>query len=253
MKKVTEAEAEANLFGLYAADSVKKIDESFAGPTEPSGLVAPPRAGEYQTISMDSPWPERGGGKIRRGANRHYQTMTVRQICELPIGQWAAPNAHLYSWVTNNYLEAGLEAIRRYGFRYVTKVSWFKDRIGLGQYYRGRTEDCLFAVRGNLPYRIKPDGKRAQGETGFEAPDPDECDHKFIDSAFCLKCGWRPEPALQDFKAVRTEHSRKPEEMRRMIEIVSPGPYLEVFARRAAPGWDIWGNEAPNDAEGENR
>lgn len=199
---------------------------SFADPVAAvPGLAVPPQAGKYGTVYVDSPWPEQGGGKIKRGADRHYQLMKLPEIYALPVGLWAAPDAHLYSWVTNNYLEAGLEAVRRWSFRYVTKVGWFKDRIGLGQYYRGRTEDCLFAVRGRLPYRVKQDGKRAQGETGFEAEE-------------------FPEPDLSDFKAARTEHSRKPEEMRRMIELVSPGPYLELFARRPAPGWDVWGNQA---------
>jgi len=184
-------------------------------------LVAPPRAGTYRTILVDSPWPERGGGKIKRGADKHYSLMTVPAIAALPIGDWAAQDAHLYSWVTNNYLEDGLEVVRAWGFRYITMVSWFKDRVGLGQYYRGRTEHCLFAVRGRLPYAERPGGGRAQGETGFEAPEPD----------------------LADFKAHRGEHSVKPEELRKMIERVSPGPYLEVFARRPVAGWDTWGNE----------
>lgn len=202
-------------------------------PLDAAGLSCPPKAGAYGTVYVDSPWPEQGGGKIKRGADRHYKLMKLEDIYELPIGSWAAPDAHLYSWVTNNYLEAGLLAIRAWGFRYVTTVSWFKDRIGLGQYYRGRTEHCLFAVRGRLPYRTKSDGKRAQGETGFEALE-------FSDS----EIPGTPEPDLSSFKATRVEHSRKPEEMRTMIARVSPGPYLEVFARRPVVGWDTWGNEA---------
>ena len=185
---------------------------------EPS-IVAPPAAGTYQTILADPPWNEAGGGQIKRGADRHYPLMKTREIAALPVVSWAAENAHLYLWVTNNFLPDGLIVMAAWGFRYVTKVTWFKDRIGLGQYYRGRTEDCLFGVRGRLPYRTRPDGKRAQGVTGFE------------------------EPELQDFAAARGEHSVKPEQLRKMAESVSPDPYLEMFARRAAPGWDVWGNE----------
>jgi N6-adenosine-specific RNA methylase IME4 len=91
-----------------------------------------------------------------------------------------------------------------------------KDRPGLGQYFRGITEHCLFGVRGRVPYRLSADGGRLQGMTGvFDAP--------------------------------RGEHSAKPETMRRMIERVSPGPYLEMFARRPAVGWDAWGNEVSGD------
>jgi N6-adenosine-specific RNA methylase IME4 len=187
-------------------------------------VAAPPRAGTYACIYADPPWLERGSGQIKRGADRHYPLMPTRAIAALPVESWAAPDAHLYCWVTNNFLPDGLAVVAAWGFRYVTMVSWFKDRIGIGQYYRGRTEHCLFAVRGRLPYRTKPDGLRAQGPTGFE------------------------EPELQDFSAARGEHSVKPEQMRRQIAIVSAGPYLELFARRPVDGWDVWGNEAMAEA-----
>jgi N6-adenosine-specific RNA methylase IME4 len=195
---------------------------------EPSTVPAPPQCGLYQTITSDPPWLERGGGKIKRGADRHYDLMSTREIAALPVGSWAAPDAHCYVWVTNNFLPDGLQVLDAWGFRFVTKIDWFKSKvgddvdeleadaglqIGLGQYFRGCTESCLFGVRGRVPYRLKADGKRAQGRTGFHAP--------------------------------RGEHSAKPEKFRRMVELVSPGPYLEMFARRPAPGWDLWGNQAP--------
>lgn len=187
-----------------------------------TNVPPPPRAGEYRTILSDPPWEERGGGQIKRGADRHYPLMPTKDICALPVREWVAPNAHLYLWTTNNFLEDGLEVMRAWGFRFVTKVTWCKRdengrwQIGLGQYFRGCTEDCLFGVRGNVPYRTKSDGTRAQGRTGFDAP--------------------------------RGEHSAKPEEMRRMAELVSHGPYLEMFARRPVDGWDVWGLEAPTGA-----
>ncbi len=164
----------------------------------------------YATIYADPPWPEVGGGRIRRGADRHYPLMKVGEIAALPVGQWAQEDAHLYLWVTNNYFPDGLTVMKAWGFRYVTTITWHKDRFGLGQYFRGNSEHCLFGVRGRLPYRTRPDGKRAQGVTCFSAP--------------------------------KGAHSAKPEEMRRMIELVSPGPYLELFARVKRPGWDTWGN-----------
>ena len=203
----------------------------------------PPQAGRYRTICIDAPWPEQGAGKVKRGADRHYKLMKIWQIFALPVHEWAAPDAHLYSWVTNNYLPAGLRAMKRWHFRYVTKIDWFKadpsqleealaelrsadaldaaaDRLlqmGLGQYYRGVTESCLFGVRGKCEYRRLPNGKRAQGRTGFHAR--------------------------------RTEvHSEKPAKMFEMIERVSHGPYLEMFARSGRPGWDSWGDEVPVEA-----
>lgn len=199
----------------------------------PLVVPAPSRAGEYRTLMFDPPWLERGGGQIRRGANRHYDLMKTRDIAELPVGSWAAPNAHLYLWVTNNFLPDGLAVMKAWGFRYVTAITWFKSadehdeiegdaacnaadvdlQMGIGQYFRGCTEPCLFGVRGSLPYRTLPNGKRAQGLTGFHAR--------------------------------RGEHSAKPEKFRKVVERVSHGPYLEGFARRPVDGWDVWGNEVP--------
>ena len=168
----------------------------------------------FRTIYADPPWNERGGGKIVRGAQRHYDLMTTPEIKLLgqEVSRVAETNAHLYLWVTNNFMESGLEVMATWGFTYKTMISWFKDRIGLGQYFRGLTEHCLFGVRGNLPYRTTAEGKRAQGVTGFAAP--------------------------------RREHSVKPGEMRQQIELVSYAPFLELFARAPAPGWEAWGLES---------
>ena len=169
----------------------------------------------YRTIYADPPWGESGGGKICRGAQRHYPLMRTPDIAALPVGELAAAKAHLYLWVTNNFLKDGLYVAERWGFRYVTLITWKKQRVGLGQYFRGMTEHCIFAVRGNLPYRSRPDGKRAQGTTCIEAD--------------------------------RTEHSVKPEAVRQMIELVSYEPRLELFARGKHPGWDACGNEVLSD------
>lgn len=231
-----------------------------------TSVPAPAGAGTFQTLMADPPWLERGSGQIKRGADRHYQLMKTDAICALPVSSWMAADSHAYVWVTNNFLEDGLRVLRAWGFRPITKIDWFKGDIvdvdasaidevvleqlghhvgsylsselahrlaaaiagevkalaamdgdddalqmGIGQYFRGVTESCLFGVRGTIPYRMRPDGKRAQGRTGFHAP--------------------------------RTEHSVKPDTLRRMVELVSPGPYLEMFARRPAPGWTVWGNE----------
>jgi N6-adenosine-specific RNA methylase IME4 len=121
---------------------------------------------KYRTIYADPPWNERGGGRIVRGAQRHYPLMKTREICKLIVdGQHASKlaenNAHLYLWVTNNKVPDGLQVVEAWGFEYKTIITWGKDKFGLGQYYRGQTEQVLFAVRGVLPYRTREDGKRA--------------------------------------------------------------------------------------------
>lgn len=169
---------------------------------------------KYKTIYVDPPWEEKGGGKIKRGADRHYKVMKLEEIEALPIQNLVDPNGcHLYMWVTNNYFEKGFQLLKKWGFEYITVITWNKDRKGLGQYYRGITEHCLFAcTKKRLPYKMI-NGKRAQGIMGFYEP--------------------------------KTIHSRKPAKMREMIERVSYEPRIELFARESFDSWDCWGNEAP--------
>lgn len=165
---------------------------------------------KYKTILADPPWKESGGGKIKRGADAHYPLMTTKEICEMPVQQIADDNCHLYLWTTNNFLQDAFKVMEAWGFEYVTCITWMKDRQGLGQYFRGMTEHCLFGRKGMLPYKTV-DGKRQQGITGFYAP--------------------------------KEEHSKKPDTMRQMIEKVSYMPAIELFARQKVDGWDCWGNE----------
>jgi len=170
---------------------------------------------KYKTIYADPAWSEVGGGKIKRGADKHYPVMKTKDIIKMKdiINKVSEENAHLYLWVTNNFLKDGLNVMDSWGFRYVTTITWAKDRFGLGQYFRGQTEHCLFGVKGRLPYKLK-DGKRQQGTTLINAK--------------------------------RLEHSRKPDKMYDYIERVSYGKYLELFARNKRDGWDSWGNEINN-------
>jgi N6-adenosine-specific RNA methylase IME4 len=168
----------------------------------------------FQTVLLDPPWPEQGGGKVKRGADRHYPLVKIKDMeavirsCEMweDIG----PNAHIYMWVTNNYLKDGLAIMEKLGFRYVTNLVWAKDRFGLGYYFRGQHEICLFGVRGKLP-----------------------------------PCVRNQSTLIGQAKIKRGKHSKKPVELYDIIESVSPGPYLEIFARGKHPrGWISWGNEA---------
>lgn len=168
---------------------------------------------KYKTIYADPPWEEKGGGLSSRGADRHYPLMPIHEIQNMPVSSLRDPTGcHLYLWTTNNFLIAAYNTMINWGFSYVTIITWFKEgNIGLGQYFRGKTEHCLFGTSGKLPFKFTPDGKRLQGVTGFSSP--------------------------------KREHSRKPDEMRKMIEKVSYEPRIKLFAREESPGWDIWGNE----------
>lgn len=171
----------------------------------------PPELGDrYRCILADPPWAETGGGKIKRGADRHYPVLATPEIIRvmLTAPAWRpAADCHLWLWVTNNFLEHGLLVMRALGFRYVTNVVWAKRRFGLGQYARGQHELMLFGVRGRLP-AIRKTRSLLGGDL-----------------------------------LPRREHSRKPDEQYEAIETVSPGPRVEFFARRPRADWDVWGNE----------
>lgn len=157
---------------------------------------------KYRTIYADPPWLERGCGQIKRGADRHYPLMKTKDIAALPIWKLREEKCHLYLWVTNNHLKHGLKVMGAWGFRYVTAITWVKPTQGLGQFFRGRTEHCLFGVTGT-------EDRHGQGETVIVAD--------------------------------RGRHSEKPPRMRGMIEQVSFAPRIELFAREDVVGWDCWG------------
>lgn len=174
----------------------------------------------YRTIVADPPWLERGSGKCKRGADRHYPLMTTPAIVALMSAELAgdvAPDAHLYLWVTNSFLPDGLDVMRALGFRYVTNVAWVKSHFGIGRYFRGQHEICLFGVQGR-GFDVITETKNLSGVI--------RADHR------------------RDARGQRV-HSGKPDEFYELVEARSKGPYLEVFARRAREGWDAWGNQAP--------
>jgi N6-adenosine-specific RNA methylase IME4 len=164
----------------------------------------------YRTILADPPWTMQQTSS--KGAIRHYPLMELDDICALPVSRLAADNAHCWLWTTNASLHAGREVLEAWGFAYRSCLTWIKPRLGLGFYYlRNQTEHLLLGTRGKAPVLF-----RGQG-TWFYAP-------------------------VQ-------EHSQKPAEQFAVIERCSPGPYLELFARRKQPGWDAWGNEIESDIE----
>lgn len=195
-------------------------------------LPAPDPTDEFVCNMMDPPWWETGGGKIKRGADRHYPLIKTKDMPQViyDSGVWnPATSAHLWMWVTNNFLEDGLWLMKRLGFRYITNSAWIKLRnrtiadlglttvsstlqiarfalqIGLGQYLRGSHELLLFGVKGNT---MKP----------AKAP-----------------------PSV--FFAERGEHSEKPAASYEIIENITPGPRVELFARSNRLTWTSWGNE----------
>lgn len=191
-------------------------------------------ANRYRTIVIDPPWRYRkdGGGdpsRRRRWADDVYPTMSNAEIARLPIASMAEPNAHLYLWVTNPrlYGERGDDSItphdmlKAWGFAYKTMLTWVKTQIGLGSYFRGQTEHVLFATNGAL--RIAPSDRKSNVITTG--------DEDLEGGAFFAPRG-------------SGGHSSKPDAFYDLVQSVSPGPYVELFARQQRLGWETWGNEA---------
>jgi N6-adenosine-specific RNA methylase IME4 len=187
----------------------------------------------YRTIVADPPWPypdtwpvlstspkalqgsygygfwqRADGPRPRRGLP--YPTMPVEAIQALPVGTIAEPNAHLYLWTTNRYLADAFAVVEAWGFRFAQMLTWCKRPMGVafGGMFVQTTEHVVVAKRGSLACLRRVD------TTWFEWPR-----------------GGR-------------KHSVKPEAFYDLVETVSPGPYLELFARRQRLGWDTWGDEA---------
>jgi len=188
---------------------------------------------KYGTIVADPPWPYPSPGKIgatlthrpnrdrtanagNAGSGCRYGSMTVSEICA--IGPAAEDNAHLYLWTTNAFVEDAHRVAREWGFRPVTLCTWGKVKpdgrpsMKMGHYFRGATEHVVFGVRGSLP----------------------------LTTSDAIPTLWL---------WPRLPHSVKPDAFYDLVEQVSPGPYLELFARRQRFGWDTWGNEARCDVE----
>ncbi len=165
---------------------------------------------KFKTILADPPWDIQQKG--RRGAEQHYSLMTLEQITAMPVRDLAMDNSHLYLWVTNATLRDGYDVAEAWGFTVRSPLTWIKFRLGFGVYLRNCTEHLLFATRGQAPvnFRSQP--------TWINAP--------------------------------AQEHSHKPEEQYAVIERISDGPYLELFARRrpsSSAAWSVWGNEIDSD------
>lgn len=178
----------------------------------------------YRLIYADPPWTYRDkckGGE--RGAGFKYPTMTVADICRLPVWELADPESCLLAmwWVPTQPVEA-LKVVEAWGFRFMTMkgFTWHKTNpkkgnsaLGMGHMTRANSEDCLFAVRGRLPERV--------------------------DASIC-----------QHVTAPRGRHSAKPEEIRdRLVALLGDVPRIELFARSSAPGWDCWGNECNSSVD----
>ena len=172
---------------------------------------------KYKIIYADPPWGY-VQKKVRGGAARHYPTMSIENICALPVPQIADDDCVLFLWTTFPQIAAALKLIKAWGFSYKTiAFVWLKQNkksrtwfFGLGFWTRGNAEICLLAKR----------GKPKRHSAGV---------HQFIISPV-------------------EEHSKKPDVTRdKIVELAGDLSRVELFARQKTPGWDVWGNEVTSD------
>lgn len=160
---------------------------------------------KFGVIYADPPWVYDNQG-TRAATGNHYSGLTVDELCNLPVSELSADDAHLHLWTTNAFLFDCQRIFDAWGFEYRSSLIWVKPQMGIGNYWRNSHEFLLTAIRGNAK--------------------------RFNDRS--LK-SW--------IECDRSRHSEKPFIVRDFIKRASPGPYLEMFARTPADGWTCWGNQ----------
>lgn len=195
--KTAKREQKAAVQETRREENAEKVSK-LSSPLEAQGL--------FQTIVIDPPWDWGDEGDVNQfgRAKPEYHTMPIDEIAAMPIPKIADDNCHLYLWVTNRSLPKAFRLIEEWGFRYITCLTWVKPSIGMGNYFRGSTEQVLFAVKGSQPL------KRRDVGTHFEAPRGDK-------------------------------HSAKPDEFYKLVESCSYAPYIDIFGRKGRDGWSVWG------------
>jgi N6-adenosine-specific RNA methylase IME4 len=176
----------------------------------------------YRTIVADPPWhyeqfvPSHTPSRSRAWRiGLPYSMMSVDEICRLPVAELADPDgARLFLWTTGRYLVHSARVIAAWGFTYKQPIVWRKT---------GRLNP--------LPATVAPN----HAEFLLVA-----------ERGSCPRTGTLPSSVVE---APRLSHSEKPDAFLDAVEQVSPGPYVELFARRARFGWDYWGDQSLGTAE----
>lgn len=166
---------------------------------------------KFGTIYADPPWAY-SNQATRASTGNHYKTVSTEWLCDpenMPIEALAADTAHLHLWTTNAFLFDARTVMEAWGFTFKSCFVWVKTQMGIGNYWRVSHEFLLLGVRGKLRFRDK--GLKSWAEFG------------------------------------RAKHSDKPDQIRALVEKASPTPRLELFGRRAVPGWVVWGNQVSRD------
>lgn len=164
--------------------------------------------GPFRVLEADPPWPyeKRTEDPTHRG-ERPYPEMTIEEICALPVQSIAHDDSVLWLWITNAHLVEGahVPVLEAWGFVGKTILTWRKNKMGTGDWLRGKTEHCILAVRGKPTVNLTNQSTDLPGDV--------------------------------------REHSRKPETFYKLVERLCPGSKVSLFAQGKRAGWAAWGAE----------
>jgi N6-adenosine-specific RNA methylase IME4 len=164
---------------------------------------------KFPVVYADPPWRYEHVVTESRAIENQYPTMSLNDICALPVGRTITDDAILFLWATSPKLEEAMRVVKSWSFEYRTNIVWDKCKIGMGYYARQQHELLLIATRGSMP-----------------APAPDDIISSVV-------------------RIPRNGHSSKPLEFYNLIERMYPSlPKLELFCRSPQSGWSVWGNQS---------
>lgn len=193
---------------LSGVNTVSEARRQVLAETAPPPPQMP--SNKYRVIYADPPWSYGNTQPDYFTEQRdHYMTMPLPDICNMPIKALAEDNAVLFMWVTSPILEESFQVVSAWGFKYKSSFVWDKILHNMGHYNSVRHEMLLVCTRGSCQPDIR----------------------KLFDSVYSEE---------------RTQHSKKPEHFRSVIDTIYPnGRRIELFARNVtARGWDVYGNQA---------
>ena len=206
-----------------AIEEIKQDDKKVVTPSAVVSLVRnkkrkirveeteqPNLDGIYRVIYADPPWQYNADFMDKYGhAKSHYSTMSIEELCALPVADVRADDCVLFMWTTSPKLEQAFQVIKAWGFNYKTSFVWDKVKHNFGYYNSVRHEFLLIAGHGSSTPDVK----------------------ELHDSVISIERSGK--------------HSEKPEYFRELIDkLYLTGNRVELFARKKVDGWETWGSEA---------
>lgn len=205
-RHVEETKKRNERITVNSALAVVRQEKKAERATELRSKPLPQAVGRFDVIVIDPPWQyEKRKEDITHRGRNPYPDMSLNEIKKLPVAARAERDCILWLWTTNAFMRDAFECLDAWGFEQKTILTWVKDRMGTGDWLRGKSEHCLLAVRGKPIVQLK------NQTTVLEAP--------------------------------LRQHSRKPDEFFKLVESLCPGTRLEMFAREERKGWQLWGAE----------